>query len=153
MATENAGLSNPDEVEALADQLSACADELHGRLMKAINSGRDGPGIDRAVARALLDDEALLRQRANSLYADAAAHAVSGLGATQAHVMELTARATEQIRKIKATGNLTGLVAAMLAMAGAVATGQPAPILVAMERIHKQLKLVAADNPQPKEGN
>jgi hypothetical protein len=64
----------------------------------------------------------------------------------------LTARATEQIRKIKAAGNLTGLVAAMLAMAGAVATGQPAPILLAMERINKQLKLVAADNPPPKEG-
>ena len=149
MAIEQAGLSNPDEVEALADQLSACADELHARLMKAINSGRNGPGIDRAVARALLDDEAVLRQRADSLYADAAAHAVSGLGATQAHVMELTARATEQIRKIKVAGDLTGLVAAMLAMAGAAATGQPAPILLALERINKQLKLVAADRPPP----
>lgn len=149
MANEQAGLSGPDEVEALADQLSACADELHARLMKAINSGRDGPGIDRAVARALLDDEAVLRQRADSLYADAAAHAVSGLGASQARVMELTARATEQIRKIKVTGDLTGLVAAMLAMAGAAATGQPAPILLALERIHKQLKLVAADSPPP----
>jgi hypothetical protein len=38
-------------------------------------------------------------------------------------------------------------------VAGAVATGQPAPILLAMERINKQLKLVAADNPAPAPGS
>lgn len=149
MANDTTALSSPDQVAALADQLSACADQLHARLMKAIHGGRDGPGIDRALARQLLDDEAVLRQRANRLYADAASHVVSGLDASQAHLMALTAQATEQIAKIKATGNLVGLVAAMLSMAGAVATGQPASILLALEKIHKQVDLVAADHPAP----
>ncbi len=147
MVNPTAGLSNSDEVEALADQLSACADQLHARLMKAINSGRNGPGIDRALARQLLDDEAVLRQRANRLYAEAATHSISGLGASQAHIMELTARATEQIATIKATGDLLGLVAAMLSIAGAVAAGQPASVMLALEKIHRQLGLVAADHP------
>jgi hypothetical protein len=145
MDSEAAGLSNGDQIEALADQLSACADALHARLMKSINSGNGGPAIEHSVARALLDDEALLRLRADSLYADGAALAVKGLASSQQHVMQLTADAADKIRKIQKIGDLSSLVAAMLSMAGAVAAGQPAPIMLALERIGHQVQAVAAD--------
>jgi hypothetical protein len=147
MEATTPGLSTPDQVEALADQLSACADALHARLMKAIRSGGDTPGIDLDHARALLDDEAVLRQRADSLYADCARNVVQGLGVSQQHLLALTTAATEQIRHIQLTGDLAGLVAAMLSMAGAAASGQAAAILLALEHIHHQLQALQADQP------
>ena len=74
-----AALSSPAHIIELADQLSACADQIHERVMKEIRSYQGGPvpeGVQ-ATARALLEDETLMRQRANSLYADAAAFIVN----------------------------------------------------------------------------
>lgn len=143
------GLATVPQVEALADQLSACADELHARVMKSIKSHQgDFNDAEQATARALLDDELLLRQRANSLYADAATYVVKTLGQPQQHVMQLTADAAEKIRKIALIGDVVGLVGGLLSLAGAAATGQAAPILVALEKIGKQIKAVQADMPK-----
>lgn len=144
------GLASVAEVEALADQLSACADQIHVRVMKDIKAHTGGPFSDaeQATARALLDDEVLLRQRANSLYADAATYVVKTLGKPQAHVIELTLAAAEKIRKITMIGDAVGLVAGLLSLAGAAATGQAAPILLALEKIRTQLKAVQADMPK-----
>lgn len=142
-ATQN-GLSSIDQVEALADQLSACADEIHARVMKAIRAHKGGPIGEReqAVVRALLEDEVMLRQRANGLYADAAAHVVKSLPRSQQHVLELTAAAAEKIRKIALIGDVTGLVAGLLTLAGAVATGQAAGVMKALETIETQAKAI-----------
>lgn len=144
------GLASVAEVEALADQLSACADQIHARVMKDIKSHNGGPFSDaeQATARALLDDEVLLRQRANSLYADAATYVVKTLGKPQAHVIELTVAAAEKIRKITMIGDLVGLVGGLLSLAGAAATGQAAPILAALDKIRTQIKAVQADMPK-----
>jgi hypothetical protein len=149
--TETNGLASVSQIEALADQLSACADELHARVMKDIKAHNGGPFSDaeQATARALLDDEVLLRQRANSLYADAATYVVKTLGEPQKHVLQLTADAAEKIRKIAMIGDVVGLVGGLLALAGAAATGQAAPILVALKKIRDQLKAVKADLPKP----
>ena len=145
------GLASVAQVEALADQLSACADQIHARVMKDIKAHAGGPFSDaeQATARALLDDEVLLRQRANSLYADAATYVVKTLGKPQQHVMELTAAAAEKIRKITMIGDVVGLVGGLLSLAGAAATGQAAPILVALDKIRTQVKAVQADMPKP----
>ncbi len=147
---EQNGLASVAEIEALADQLSLCADQIHARVMKDIKSHNGGPISDteQATARALLDDEVLLRQRANSLYADAATYVVKTLGKPQQHVLELTAAAAEQIRKIALIGDVVGLVGGLLSLAGAAATGQAAPILVALEKIRTQVKAVQADLPK-----
>jgi hypothetical protein len=117
--------------------------------MKDIKAHSGGySDAEQATARALFDDELLLRQRANSLYADAATYVVKTLGKPQQHVLELTAAAAEKIRKITLIGDVTGLVGGLLALAGAAATGQAAPILVALEKIRVQLKAVAADLPK-----
>lgn len=149
--TEQNGLASVPQIEALADQLSACADEIHARVMKDIKAHNGGPvsDVEQATARGLLDDELLLRQRANSLYADAATYVVKTLGKPQRHVLELTAAAAEKIRKIAMIGDVVGLVGGLLSLAGAAATGQAAPILVALEKIRTQLQAVRADLPKP----
>ena len=148
MTTEPNGLSTVVQIEALADQLSAIADELHARVMKDIN-GHKGPFNDaeQAIARGLLEDEIALRQRADGLYADAATIVVKSLGQSQQKIVQLTADAAEKIRKISRIADITGLVGGLLMLAGAAATGQPAPIVIAIERVGKQLKKVAASTP------
>lgn len=145
-------LASTDKIVELADHLSACADRIHERVMQEIRgyNGQPVPDNVQASARALLEDEVLLRQRANSLYADAATFIVKGLGKPQAQLVKLTADAAEKIRKIGVIGEAAGLVGGLLALAGAAATGQPMPILAAIDKIEKHGKALNALKPKPK---
>jgi hypothetical protein len=147
----DSALASLDKIVELADHLSACADQIHERVMKEIRSygGQPVPEKVQASARALLEDEVLLRQRANGLYADAATFVVKGLGKSQAQLVKLTADAAEKIRKIGVIGEVTGLVGGLLALAGAAATGQPVPILAAIDKIEKHGKALNALKPKP----
>jgi hypothetical protein len=138
----NSGLASVTQIVELADQLSACADQLHERIMRDIRAYDGGavPAQVQATARALLEDELLLRQRANGLYADAATYIVKSLGKSQQNVVALTSAAAEKIRKIALIGDITGLVAGLLGLAGAAATGQTGPILAALDKIHTHVK-------------
>jgi len=153
MRTDDQGLSTPAQVEALADQLSACADQLHARLqddaaaIAAMPDDNPARAQRRAAASVMLAAEQALRQRADGLYLDAAAAVVAGLGAPQRHVIALTAAAAEKIRTIALVGDAAGLVAGVLALAGAVIARRPAPALAALETIRVQLKAVRADVP------
>lgn len=140
------GLASVAQIEALADQLSACADELHARIMKDIHGHNGGPvsEAEQAIARALLEDEQLLRQRADGLYADAATYTVQSLGQSQQQIVKLTADAAQQIRKIGKIANAAALVGGLLALAGAVATGRAVPIVKAIEKVGQQIKLARA---------
>ncbi|MEW6761480.1 MAG: hypothetical protein AB1437_11695 [Pseudomonadota bacterium] len=145
------GLSTTDQIVELADQLSACADQIHERVMSEIRSygGKPVPDKVQATARALLEDEVLLRQRANGLYADAATFIVKALGKPQAQLVKLTADAAEKIRRIGVIGEVTGLVTGLIGLAGAAATGQAVPVLMALEKVHKQVKAIEALAPKP----
>ena len=149
MTTEQNGLSTVAQIEALADQLSAIADEIHVRVMKDIRDHKGAPisEAEQAIARGLLEDEIALRQRANGLYADAATHVVQSLSQSQQQIVMLTTDAAEKIRKIGRIADITGLVGGLIMLAGAAATGQAAPIVVALERVGKQVKKVAASSP------
>ncbi len=144
MSNNANGLASVAQIEALADQLSAVADEIHKRVMKDINGHNGGPvsEAEQTIARALLDDEQLLRQRANGLYADAAKYTVSALGQSQQTIVKLTADAAEKIAKIAKIANAASLVGGLLLLAGAVATGQAAPIVAAIEKVSKLVKQV-----------
>lgn len=132
------GLSSMQHVVELADGLSTIADRLHERILGEIRS-YDGSGVPNHVQdamRRLLDDEMVLRQRANTLYADAAAFVIQGLEQPQSRLVALTAEAAEKIRRIGVIGQVTGLVGGLLSLAGAVASGQPTPVALALEKIH-----------------
>jgi hypothetical protein len=139
---QGAALADVAGIVELADQLSACADQLHARILRDIGAwqGQAVPEPVQAAARALLENEIELRQRANGLYADAATHVVQGLGKSQRTLVGLTTAAAEKIRKIALLGDVTGLVAGLLQLAGAAASGQALPVLAALETIQTQLR-------------
>lgn len=131
------GLSSMQQVVELADGLSTIADRLHERILREIRSydDRGVPAPVQDAMRRLLDDEMVLRQRANTLYADAAAFVIQGLDQPQSRLNALTAAAAEKIRRIGVIGEVTGLVGGLLSLAGAVTTGHPTPIVLALEKI------------------
>jgi hypothetical protein len=139
------GLSTVAHVIALADQLSAIADELHARVMGFI---RDGHGAaareaDVALARLLFDDEIRLRQYADVLYVDAAARVVQSLNLSQQELAKLTAKAAQSIHNASKIADIVGLVASLLSFAEAATKGQAAPIAAAVGRVNRQMKGVA----------
>lgn len=145
------GLSSMQQVVELADGLSTIADRLHERILREIRSydGRSVPVPVQDAMRRLLDDEMVLRQRANTLYADAAAFVIQGLGQPQSRLNALTAAAAEKIRRIGVIGEVTGLVGGLLSLAGAVAAGQPTPIVLAIEKIQLHSTTLDALTPTP----
>ncbi|SHH07131.1 hypothetical protein [Massilia sp. CF038] len=146
MSSPSPGLGSAAQIEALADQMSLAADAIHKRVMNDIGSHNGGPVSeqDQAIARALLEDEILLRQRANGLYAEAASYVVQALAVSQQALIQLTMDATEKIRKIDRIAAVAGLAGALLRLAGAVATANPVPIVAAIERLSTQVKVVKA---------
>jgi hypothetical protein len=151
-AASGSGLATVEQITELADQLSACADRIHERVMRDIKAynGRPVPEARQNAARALLDDEVVLRQHANGLYADAATSIVKTLGKSQAHVIALTADAAEKIRKIALIGDAMGLVGGLLALAAAAASGQAVPVIAALEKIRVQLVAIESHKPAAK---
>jgi hypothetical protein len=150
-AGDRGGLSSMQQVVELADGLSTIADRLHERILREIRSydDRGVPVPVRDAMRRLLDDEMVLRQRANTLYADAAAFVIQGLGQPQSRLNALTAAAAEKIRRIGVIGEVTGLVGGLLSLAGAVAAGQPTPIVLAIEKIQLHSTTLDALTPMP----
>lgn len=145
------GLSTPADIEALADQLSGIADAIHKRVVKSIAAykGKPVPEAEQAAARALIDHELELRQRAGGLYADAAVLVVKSLGKSQQHVLAQTAAAAEKIRKIAHIGQVVGMVASVLGLAAAAATAQPVAILGALDKLRASIKGVRDTSPPP----
>ncbi|HYE38588.1 MAG TPA: hypothetical protein VEB23_01570 [Ramlibacter sp.] len=132
--------------EVLADNLSQCADAIHERVVKAIKAyeGRDVPAAEQAALRTLWDQELVLRQRANGLYADVAADAIATLGEHRDQLGRVTGKALEKIKTITKVGDAVGLVAALATLAGAAALGQPAPIIAALAKLRTQVTAMAA---------
>ncbi len=70
-----------DHIVELADSVADIADRLHERILKEIASYPDQamPDAQKAVLRTLMDNELMLRQHAQALYADATNHVIQGL--------------------------------------------------------------------------
>lgn len=150
-ASQGKGLSRTQYVIELADSLSQVADQLHERILREIRSyaGNSVPERVQDAMRKLLDDEMVLRQRANSLYADAAAYVIHGLDQPQSRLLALTADAAHKIRRIGVIAEVTGLVGGLLLLAGAVASGKPTPVALALEKIQLHSTALDALHPEP----
>lgn len=147
---QSGALSAVSEVEALADGLAACADALHLRLVKQIKEHKGAfSDAEQAMYRALNDDEQLLRQRADSLYADAARSVVAGLREPQAHIIALTADAAEKIRKIGMVGEVIGLVGGLLSLAGNAMSGNVVGVIDAIGQVRTHVAGVEAHKQKP----
>jgi len=152
--------ASPLDLEALADSLSACADILHARLMRAIHqrppaapapaaaaAGSIDHGLSQGTAQALFENEVALRQRANGLYLDAAELAGRGLGGQQQVLLDLAAQAQDQIRRVNRIKDMASLLADLLALGAAVAAGKPEHLGPPVEKLRRHLADLQAGAP------
>ncbi|RJX33619.1 MAG: hypothetical protein C4531_05215 [Desulfurivibrio sp.] len=135
-------LANQQQVEALAASITGCADAIHGRLMQAIRDRE----IDRYTAQTIFQDEAVLRQQANSLYIDAANCVVKDLAESQQGIMELIDGAREKIGLIKEIATFIDLIADLLVLAAAAYAAKPLPILAALQEVQADVKALKAES-------
>ena len=124
-------LANQEQVEALADNITKCADSIHDRLKKAIKNKE----IDQYTAQTIFQDEATMRQHADSLYIDAANCVVEDLAESQKSVMTLIDTAKETIKTIENIARFIDLIADLLVLAAAAYAAKPAPILAALKEV------------------
>jgi hypothetical protein len=128
-------LADKEQVEALADNITKCADSVHARLMKAIRNKE----IDQIAAQSFFQDESSLRQQANSLYIDAARCIVENLAEPQEDLMALIDTAKKTIKTIENIAHVIDLIADLLALAAAAYAAKPAPILAALKDVKKDI--------------
>jgi uncharacterized protein YpmB len=128
-------LANQKQVEDLADKISECADSIHVRLMKAIKNKE----IDQYTAQSIFQDEAMLRQRASSLYIDAVNYVVDGLSESQKSIIDLIDTAKDKIKTIKKIAGFIDFIADLLVLAAAAYAAKPAPILAALQEVKKDV--------------
>lgn len=140
-----AALEKAKQVEELADALSECANTIHERLIDAI----DNKEIARDQAQATLQDEGMLRQRANSLYIDAALFVVEGLEVSQLDLLDSVAEAERSIAKIKKIEAFLDLIADLLSLASAVYAAKPKVIIAALKEVKEDVGNIAV-RPAPR---
>ncbi|WEF35405.1 hypothetical protein [Pseudoduganella chitinolytica] len=155
--------ATPADIEALADSLSASANALHERIMRAIRrngeqdgtdaGGADVGGIAHADAQALFEQEVALRQQANSLYVDSARLATAGLVVPSAQLLDVATRARETIRRIDRAKDIAGIVAALLGLTAAVLTAKGKEAAAALEDLKDNLDAYKADSRKPDDGH
>ncbi|HEV7816018.1 MAG TPA: hypothetical protein VGP06_13085 [Janthinobacterium sp.] len=158
MENQEKALASAAAVEQLADALSGAADDLHARVMDAIKKRQAaglpppapaGAFITLEQAQTLFDREVALRQRANSLYTDAAWHAIAGLEASQRSVIALTDAAREKIRRMDIFKDWLGLSADLLALAGAVVAVDPGATADALKALRGHAGELKEDQNRP----
>jgi hypothetical protein len=137
----------PQQLEALADSLSTCADALHGRIMRGIRlpSNQDG-SLSHEAASALFEQEVALRQQANNLYVDAAGLALTAFGDRLQELLDLAARARSTIRCLDRQRDLLSLGADLLGLAAAVVSGQPTQLVTPLKSLRGHLDALHQDS-------
>lgn len=139
----NQPATTPADIAALADSITACARELHARIMRDIR--REALGHEEA--QALFDQEVALRLQANKLYVDAAVLAASSLALPRQKLLELTEKAREAIRRIERTRLVVDIAGNLLRLAAAVAAARPEDLAPAAEDLKANLSALK-DNRQ-----
>jgi hypothetical protein len=135
-------LANQEQVEVLAEKIRDCANSIHDRLMKAIKNKE----VDQYTAQTIFQDEAILRQRANSLYIDAINCVINGLAESQENIIDIIDSAKEKMKTIKTIASFIDLVADFLVFAAAAYAAKPGPVLAALKEIKEDIESI---NKQP----
>lgn len=131
-------LATQQQVEEFADSLSKSADAVHERLINAIKNKE----VDQLSAQSIFQDEASLRQRANSLYLEAAKSVVEGISDSQEDIIKLVYSAQEKIKTIKEIASFIDLTADLLVLASAAYAAKPAPIIAALKEVKVDVSVI-----------
>jgi beta-phosphoglucomutase-like phosphatase (HAD superfamily) len=134
-------LANKKQVEEMADKLTESADSIHERLMKAIRDKE----IDQPNAQSIFQDEAILRQRANGLYIDAANSVITDLKQSQTSVIALVDTANKKIKRIRDITKFIDLIADLLVLASAVYAAKPSPIITALQEVKSDIEAIGGE--------
>lgn len=147
----------PGGIEALANNLSAMADALHERIMRAVRQHGHGKippgddlehGITQKAAQELFEQEVLLRQCANRLYVQSAILAAANVDTVRHDLLVVTAVAQEQLRHVAKVQALVALTADLVTLAGTLAAGKPDQWPGAVREVRARLNaLHDANNP------
>ena len=124
-------LETADQILQMADQLTASADAIHRRLLTAIKNKE----ISAADADQTLQDETILRKRADAMFIDAAVHVVNGLALAQQELVDTINKGNEKLKDIKKVNAFLDFVADMLALAAAIYSAKPKTILAAFKEV------------------
>ncbi|UGQ47873.1 hypothetical protein [Massilia endophytica] len=133
----------PTDIALLADSLTASANELHARVLRAINKN----SATHEEAQALFDKEVALRLQANTLYTNAVALSARELAVPRQHLLDLAAQARETIRKIERMKTIADIAGDLLSLAAAVASARPEDLAPAAESLKANLAALK-DSPQ-----
>jgi hypothetical protein len=128
-------LEKPEDIEALADALTGLASVFHDCIMDAIKVGK----ADQATTQALFQQESSLRQKANSLYANAINCVVSGLDLEQKDLLGVVEAAKRRIKAIEDIQKAMELAGDLIVLGASVVAGKPGPILAAVKEIKGDL--------------
>ena len=132
-------LANQKQIEDIANSLTECANSIHERLMKAITDRE----VNQDQARAIFDDEATLRQRANALYIDAAKCVAINLTISQESLTDVVSGAKDKIKKIRQISTFLDLIADLLALAIAAYSAKPNLIIAAFKEVKNDVDAIA----------
>lgn len=131
------------DIAALADSITACARELHARIMRDIRR----EVLTHEEAQALFDQEVALRLQANKLYVDAAVLAAGSLALPRQQLLDLAEQAREAIRRIERSKLVADIAGNLLRLAAAVAAARPEDLAPAAEELKANLSALK-DNRQ-----
>jgi hypothetical protein len=124
-------LGKRQHVIAVAEELTRAADAVHRRLAAELKKG----ALEQIDAQSLLEDEALLRERANSALLDAADYVLEDLPLTQEKLMQAIAKAQSRIEKLERIAMVVDLAADLSLLAGALLTAKTATFLAALKKL------------------
>jgi hypothetical protein len=128
-------VKTPTDIALLADSLTASANELHTRILRAIRQNR----TTHEEAQAMFDKEVALRLQANTLYTNAVALSARELAVPRQQLLDLAAQARETIRKIERMKTIADIAGDLLSLAAAVASARPEDLAPAAESLKANL--------------
>ncbi|KEA64994.1 hypothetical protein ADIMK_0696 [Marinobacterium lacunae] len=137
-------LANQQEVEALADKLTECANSIHEHLMAKVKNGE----LTHPQAQIIFQDEMVLRQCANSLYIDAVNCVVEGVAESQSSLIGVVEVARDELKRIAHIAVFIDLVADLVVLVTAAYAAKPAPILAAIKEVKEDLEALEEQDGQ-----
>lgn len=124
-------LATADDVAEAADSLSAAADVLRKRLDRELARGT----LTHEQAQKLAEDEMLLRQRANDLYADCAALVLADLPLAQDRLLAAIDHAQARIARLEKLTALAAIATDLAAIAGAILARKANALAAAVKKL------------------
>lgn len=129
-------LANRAQIEAIAAELTKCADVVHERIMHEVKQKKMGLH----EAQLIFQDEVILRQKANGLYIDAANCVVEGLAETQKSLLATIETAKQKLKNIKDITAFIDLTADLIVLAAAINTAKPSAIIAALKEVKEDVE-------------